>query len=401
VTSGTGIASVHDSGGERAMFVDLAHDLGVPLAAISDDTRNAIQATLDPGLVAANPLDAWGTGIDADRIFRESLQLLHDDPETAAVAFAVDLTRQGEPYDEGYLQIARDLFEKTSKPFCLLSNLASAVASEEAAMLREAGIPVLEGTASGLRALGHLLADREHRERPPIEHRVPVDAAVRGSWRSILSKADGSAETASLRLLADYGIPVVRAEAAGDFDGAAAAADEVGYPVALKTANPEISHKSDVDGVRLGIADVEELRLAYAEMSSRLSPLVTVAAMAPAGVELALGIVRDPQFGPLVLVAAGGVLIELLHDRVLGLPPIDERGARAMIDRLATRPLLDGLRSQPAADVGALARALSRLSVLAMDVGDLLDALDVNPIIVSHDGCVAVDALVVPRVPGG
>jgi len=268
-------------------------------------------------------------------------------------------------------------------------------------MLRDAGIPVLEGTASGLRALGHLLADREHRERRSIEPPAPVDTAVREIWRSNLSKADGFAETAALRLLGEYGIPVVRAEAASDLDEAAAAAGEVGYPVALKTANPDISHKSDVDGVRLGIANGPELARAYREMADRLGPFVTVAATAPPGIELAIGILRDAQFGPLVLVAAGGVLVELLHDRKLALPPLDEAAARRLIDGLKVRPLLDGLRGSPAADVDAVARALSRLSVLAEDLGEHLDALDVNPLIAGPDGCVAVDALVVPRVPGG
>jgi hypothetical protein len=115
------------------------------------------------------------------------------------------------------------------------------------------------------------------------------------------------------------------------------------------------------------------------------------------GVEVALGIVRDPQFGPLVLVAAGGVLVEVLHDRRLAIPPLDDRRASALIDGLRMRPLLDGVRGEPAVDVGALAHALARLSVLALELGDLLDALDVNPVIVRPDGCVAVDALVVPR----
>ncbi len=166
VRSGRGIASVMDSGGERVMFVDLANDLGVPFAAISEATRTAMQEVLDPGVLAENPLDAWGTGIDADRIFRESFQLLHDDPDTAAVAFAVDLSRQGEPYDESYIGISRDVFAATTKPFCALSNLRSAVAHEEAAILREAGIPVLEGTESGLLRIA-APARRGRAPRPP------------------------------------------------------------------------------------------------------------------------------------------------------------------------------------------------------------------------------------------
>ena len=101
--------------------------------------------------MAENPLDAWGTGIDADRIYVESFQALHDDPETAAVAFVVDLTRQGEPYDVGYLQVARDVWERTTKPFCVISNLPATIADDEVGMLREAGDPRARG----------------HRDRPP------------------------------------------------------------------------------------------------------------------------------------------------------------------------------------------------------------------------------------------
>ncbi len=113
--------------------------------------------------------------------------------------------------------------------------------------------------------------------------------------------------------------------------------------------------------------------------------------------KLALGLVLDPTFGPLVLAAAGGVLVEVLHDRALAFPPLDEAGGRRLIDRLAMRPLLDGVRGAPAADVDALAFAVSRLSLLAQDLGDVIGALDVNPVIVSPDGCVAVDALVIAR----
>lgn len=397
VREGRGIASVLDSGGERAMFVDLASDLGVPFAAISNATRDAMQEVLDPGVVAENPLDAWGTGIDADRIFRENFHLLHDDPDTAAVVFAVDLARQGEPYDESYVGISRQVFAATTKPFCALSNLRSAVAHEEAAILREAGIPVLEGTESGLLALRHLLDEGERHGRPGIVAPESVADEVRDRWRARLTTGGAISELEGLALLADYGVPVVPARGAATADEAVAAAAELGWPVVLKTAAPGVQHKSDVGGVVVGVADEESMRDAYADVAARLGPQVTVAALAPAGVELALGIVRDPTFGPLVLVAAGGILVELLGDRTLALPPLDEAGARRMIDRLQVRPLLDGVRGAPASDVEAVARAVSRLSVLAADLGDVLEALDVNPIIAGPDGCVAVDALVIAR----
>lgn len=391
-----GIASVHDSGGERALFVDRAHDLGVAFAAVNDATIATIADTLDPGLEAANPLDAWGTGIDADRIFRESFLALHDDPDTAAMAFVVDLTRQGEPYDEGYLQIARDVWDTTTKPFCVLSNLASAIAIEEAQLLRDHGIPVLEGTSSGLVALRALLAHRDVGARAATAPVAPVAEDVRERWRDRLSSSGEIGELDALALLADYGVPVVAASAASSADEAVTAAAAIGFPVVLKTAAEGVQHKSDVGGVRLGLADADAVRAAYDEVAMRLGPKVTVAAMAPPGVEVALGLVRDPTFGPLVLVAAGGVLVELLHDRSLALPPLDEAGAGRVIDRLQMRPSLDGVRGAPPSDVRALVQAVSRLSVLAADLGDLLDALDVNPVIVSPEGAVAVDALVMP-----
>ena len=398
VRAGRGVASIHDSGGERAMFVDLASDLGVPFAAISEDTRAKLQETLDPGLVAENPLDGWGTGIDADRIFRESFQLLHDDPDTAAVAFVVDLTKQGEPYDESYLGVAHEVWTATSKPFCVLSNLGAAVEREEAAILRRWGIPVLEGTASGLLALRHLLDEGERHVRPAAFVRAEAVADdVRDRWRARLAAGGEIGELEGLRLLADYGVPVVPARDASSADEAVAAAEELGWPVVLKTAAPGVQHKSDVGGVVVGVEDEAALREAYADLAGRLGPEVSLAALAPGGVELALGIVRDPTFGPLVLVAAGGVLVELLGDRRLAFPPLDEAGARRLIDGLQVRAMLDGVRGAPASDVGAVARAVSRLSVLAADLGDLLEALDVNPLIAAPEGCVAVDALVIGR----
>jgi hypothetical protein len=183
-------------------------------------------------------------------------------------------------------------------------------------------------------------------------------------------------------------------------DQALAAAGRVGWPVALKIAGPGLRHKSDVGGVRLGIAGPGQLRAAWDDLAARCGPGMVVAAMAAPGVELALGVVRDPQFGPLVMVAAGGVLVELLADRRFALPPLDRARARGLLDRLAVRPLLDGVRGAPPADLDAVATAVVRLSVLAADLGPALDALDVNPLVAGPAGCVAVDALVVPARPG-
>jgi acyl-CoA synthetase (NDP forming) len=394
ITGGNGIASIHDSGGERALLVDLAADEEVPLAHVSDDTLTRIADVLDPGLEAANPLDAWGTGIDADRIFRESFAAFHDDDAVAAMAFVVDLTRQGEPYEEGYLKIAHDVWDTTTKPFCVLSNLSAAVDRDEVAMLRGRGIPVLEGTTPGLRALKHLLDDAAARRPGAVP--APASADVREWWRVRLATGEPVGEHDGLRLLADYGVPTVEIRVAATAEEAIEAANELGYPVALKTAAPEVHHKTEVGGVRLGLAGVPELSAAYVDMAAQLGPHVTVSPMAPPGIEMALGLVHDETFGPLVLVAAGGLLVETLRDRRLGLPPLDDGAATRLIDRLQVRPVLDGVRGAAATDVAALAHAVSRLSILAAELGDLIAELDANPVIVHGDGCVAVDALVLP-----
>lgn len=391
-----GLASVHDSGGERALLVDAAASVGVPLAEISDETSKRMEALLDPGLPPVNPLDFWGTGRDSHEIITGCVRALLDDPAVAALAFSVDLTSEEHP-EMGYIAMARETFSETGKPFAMLSNFSSGIDRSDAKLLEGDGIPVLEGTLTGLAAFRHLFAYRDFRARVPIAGVSPVSDEVRGRWIGRLSTDEPFDELEGLALLADYGIPVVETVQAETLEDAIAASERLGFPVAIKTAAPGVLHKSDVDGVRLGIDDPPSLEDAYGDLERVLGPQVSVSRMASPGVEIALGIVRDPQFGPLVLVGAGGVLVEVLKDRRLALSPLDAARARSMVDRLEVRPLLDGVRGQPPADVDALADAVVALSWLAHDLGDHLDALDANPIICGPMGCVAVDALVIPR----
>jgi len=391
------LASVHDSGGERAMLVDAAASVGVPLAQISQKTSKRLEELLDPGLAPVNPLDFWGTGRDAFAVITGCERTLLDDPGVAALAFAVDLTTEDDP-EGGFIASFLDVWPDTDKPMAMLSNLASGIDHSDAQRLYDVGAPVLEGTMPGLAAFRHLFDHRDRRALPPVATTSPVPVDVRDGWRERLATGEPFDEVEAFEMLRSYGVPVTRAILADTAGGAAAAADDIGYPVAVKTAMPGITHKSDVGGVRLAVHDREGLIAAYADLSSRLGPRVTVAAMAPPGVEIHLGIVRDEQFGPLVLVAAGGVLVEVLHDRRLGLPPLDEARARRLVDELKVRPLLDEGRGQPPADVDAVVRAVVGTSWLSHDLGEHVDALDVNPIICGPKGCLAVDALVVPRV---
>lgn len=390
-----GFASIHDSGGERAMMVDAAAEAGVEFARINEETVAKLEAELDPGLPPVNPLDAWGTGNEADRIFIECLKALHDDPDTADLAFAVDMTYEhGE--EESFTTMAKALWPRTTKPFAMLSNMSATIYQPDAQELRAMGIPVLEGTNTGLLAFKHLFEYRDFRALPPVADPIVPAEEVRERWRVRLASGEALGEQEGLALLADYGVPVIEMRSVADAQSAVAAADAVGYPVVCKTAVPGIQHKSDAGGVKLNLRDADEVRAAYEDLANRLGPEAVVSPMVPEGVELALGIVRDAQFGPLVLVAAGGVLVELLKDRRLGMPPLDEVRARRLLDGLKSRALLDGVRGAPASDVGAVVRAVVALSALAQDLGEHIAALDVNPLIAGPGGCVAVDALVIP-----
>jgi len=390
------LATAHDSGGERAMMIDAAAAAGVPLATLGPESTATLAGLLDEGLLPINPLDFWGTGRDAGEVITGSLRALVHDPSVAALAFAVDMVTD-DADDEGYFSSFLRVWPETDKPMAMLSNFAGGIDRRDVRRIHEAGAPALEGTLTGLAAFRHLFDHRDHRALPKVTGPSPVDEDVRARWRSRLSSGEPLGELEGLTMLAAYGVPTVRSHRAETLEDAMAAAGRLGFPVAVKTAAPGVQHKSDVGGVRLGIDDSPSLEDAYSDLERELGPHVLISEMAPKGVEVALGVVRDPQFGPLVLVAAGGVLVEVLKDRRLALPPLDEARAMRLIDRLEIRPLLDGVRGQPAADVGALARAVVALSWLAHDLGEHLDALDANPVICGPNGCVAVDALVIPR----
>ncbi len=404
-----GLATVHDSGAERVLVADVAEHLGVPFATISDATRARLSSLLDPGLEATNPLDVWGTGSSTESLFTGCALALADDPAVDAVALAVDLVREHDG-DDSYPRAAVAIHRATDKPFALLSNMASAIDAAAADDLRRHGIPVLEGTRSGIAAFGHLLdptrEQRRLRGEPP-----PPDPARRQRWRDTLAELPGAAVATqphvaiagaeALSLLSDYGVETVASSVVHGEHEATAASEKLGYPVVLKTAEPGVLHKSERRGVVLDVRSAAEVAATYRDLAKRLGPAVLVSATAPAGVELALGIVRDPHLGPLIVVAAGGLLVEVVADRSVGLPPVDRAGARRMLLGLDISGLLAGVRGARAVDVGSVEDAITALSGVAMEIGDLLDAADVNPLICGPGGAIAVDALFLPRRVAG
>ncbi len=393
---GRGIATVHDSGAERALVADLAEAVGVPFAPLDDATKQRLGALLDPGLIPDNPLDVWGTGAATEDLFGGCLAAMAEDDAVSAVALAVDLVEEYDG-DESYPNAVIAAASSTTKPVVVLSNLGSALDSEAADRIRAAGVPVLEGTRSGLGALGHLL--RHPGRRTSGTPKPDMDPGRRREWRRRL--ADGPLSgTDSFALLDAYGIPTPRSRQVSSPDEAAAAARAIGFPVVMKTDEPSISHKSDVGGVVLGVTSAAAAASAYGDLAARLGSRVVVSATAPEGVELALGVVRDPGLGPLVVLGAGGVLVEVLADRVVRLAPLDEEQALSGLACLRASVLLDGVRGAGPTDRHAVAQAVVALSHLAVDLVDAFDALDVNPLRCGPWGCMALDVLFEVRRDG-
>lgn len=391
-----GLVTLHDSGGERQLLVDLAHDAGVPLTELSEKTVRALEKVLDPELPAVNPLDAWSRGgPDAGKVMTQSLSLMMQDAGAALAGVIHDRAPDGKIYASylSYMQRAR---AEAGKPVALVSARQGTGRDEAVIASTHAGFPVLDGMSQFLSGVHALFAYRDFLLQEPAKP-VSPDRTVVDKWQGRLRSGETFAEIDTLLLLEDFGISTSKPEAASNEAEVLDAASRVGFPLTLKTAKEGLLHKTDQGGVILGIRDADQLRQMYQFLKSRLGDNVIVAPMVATGVDMFLGLTRDPQFGPIVILGFGGVLAETIGDVQFALPPFDAAHARRCIDRMQLRPLLDGVRGNPAVDVDGFCETAARFSVLAHALRDVLSEVDVNPVIVNESGAIAVDALAIGR----
>ncbi len=223
-----------------------------------------------------------------------------------------------------------------------------------------------------------------------------VLAKARSEGRTLLSEVEAK------DLLREAGVPVTMTTLATSPDAAVTQAEAAGYPVVLKVVSPDISHKSDAGGVKLNLASAEDVRAAYGaiiESCSKHVPgakIVGVAVqhMAPQGTEVIVGMTTDPQFGPVMMFGLGGIMVEVLKDVSFRLVPLVEKDADQMIGEIKGRPILDGVRGQPASDVNALKQAILKVSAF-VEAHPEVQELDLNPMFAYPDGAIAVDARIV------
>lgn len=390
-----GLATIHDSGGFRELVLDLGIETGVPFARINEATRARLAARLDYGLEPINPLDAWGTGNDWAGIFEDCLQALVDDSDTALATLCVE-ARDEYYLSAGYADIVRRVASRSLKPVFYTTNIGSNANLDVITQLSHDKVPVLSGVASMLSVVKKAMAMRDRRASSG-DQAAKAPLGLRQKWEQRLVIGNLS-EAEALDLLADYGVPVVPHIYADTLRAATLAAETIGYPVVMKTAMPGILHKSDVGGVKLALKGADELKLAYADIASRLGERVLLMPMAEKGTEISFGMTLDAQFGPVTMIGAGGVLIEMMADRRFVLPPFGIVEAARHIDQLSLRPLLDGKRGARPADIGKLTQAFAAFSVMVDDLTDLISEIDVNPLIVNEKGAVAVDALIVRKL---
>ena len=398
-----GLVTLHDSGGERQLLIDLADSVDVPLAQIESATGDRLKQLLDPGLLAVNPLDAWGAGgPGADTIMEGCLTALMADPDAAIGAVIHDRAPLSGIYGE-YVDYMRRGHEASGKPVFLVANRQGTGSDPAVISVTREGFPVLDGLRSFLTGVRCLLNYRDFQEQASAETTVseaPLPSQTLSHWLNRLGTGDTLDEFESGQLLHDFAIAMNPALRVNNEAALMNAAKSLNYPLVLKTAKAGILHKTDQQGVILNLENENQLKRAYADISERLGSNVLVSPMVKShGVEMVLGLVQDEQFGPLVLLGFGGVNVEVLKDVSYALPPFNQATARRMVDKLAHRPLLDALRDRPPLNIDAFCEMAARFSLLAASLGAVIGEIDINPIMLGPDNCTAVDALVIGRKP--
>lgn len=399
---GRRIGLLTNSGGLGVLMSDTCADLGLELPPLPEPLQRRLGAILPAFGATGNPVDVTAQFLSDDTLLPRSLEVLLAVPDLDVIVVALTMVTRLYPVGRIAADVVR-LCRATAKPV-LVCWVASAPEGIET--FRAAGVPVFTDPTRCLRAVADLVRHGAVPARPAAPRTGPARQAETAARRLLAAGAAGTLdEYDSKALLAAYGIPMVVERREPTPESAIAAADAIGYPVALKVCSAAIAHKSDHGLVALNLTSAAEVRAACAELTERLrrafpSPPPSqwlVQQMAATGVELVLGVKRDPSFGPVVMVGLGGVFVEHFQDVAFGLAPLGREQALAMLRALRAAPLLAGARGRPAVDEQALADALVRLSRLAFDLEDRVREVDVNPLVAlpAGQGVIAVDALIV------
>jgi acetyl coenzyme A synthetase (ADP forming)-like protein len=390
-------AVVTNSGGPGILAADALEATGMDLAELAVETVAKVRPLLPEEASIRNPLDMIASATPAN--YRAALGALLEDPNVDS-ALAVFVPPLGVRQADVAEAIAAAASAVTDKPV-LAVLMGREGLPQGKAELHEFGIPAYIFPESAARALSVLARYREWRERPLVQEALrDVDRATAAAIikEALASGEKKLSEPVTLDLLMAYGIPVAPAGLAPTAEQAARLADSYGYPVVLKIVSPQVIHKTDVGGVRVGLRNADDVRHAFHEVESSVRRLVPGASitgmlvqkMVGGGPELIAGVSRDSSFGPLVMFGLGGVLVEVLRDVIFRVAPISRHDARDMIEGIRGARILGGVRGAPPSDLTAIEEVLLRLSQLAIDFPEI-DEVDINPLIATPSGVTAAD----------
>lgn len=390
----TGVVTV--SGGVGVLMADEASRLGLDLAEMPQPAQAALLREI-PYAGPRNPVDITGQALSMPGLLAQTLATMLGRGEGQAgydmLLFFPAAALLGAAAGQ---KIVDDLVAARARYPQTPMMVAGLMLPAYRATLLAAGVAVVEDPSAAVRALAALAFFSEALRRPAPLRVPPAPSPL---------PARSYTEHEALQQLAAAGLPVVPSRIAATAEQAVQAAQAIGFPVVLKLSSPDVLHKSDIGGVQLHLADADAVRAAFGaivQQAARHAPKarvqgVLVAPMVKGGVECILGVQNDPVFGPVVLFGLGGVLVEAMRDLSLRVAPIDAGEARAMVDEIRARRVLDGMRGAPPADVQALAEAIAALSRFAAAQAGVLQSLDINPFVVlpQGQGALALDAVIV------
>ena len=388
------MVSMHDSGGERQLIIDIADQQGVEFAELEEATTQKLEEILDPGLPPVNPLDAWGKGLgDADQIMIDSMIAMLSDSNASMGAIVMDRGPLGKIFPE-YVDYLEQTNQQTGKPVFLVSNRQGTGTDPLVLELSQNGMPVLDGMHSFLAGVRCLHQYRDFLNRKD-EINVDLNADKLEKYQGQLEKSDFVSEADSLNMFFDLGLNANQSKIIANEEELVSTAKEMGFPLVLKTAVEDVYHKSELSGVYLNIDTEEKLRSSYKQLQEKLPGNALLAKMVQSeGVEMIVGMTTDQQLGPMVTIGFGGYYAEAMNDAITLMPPFSKEMAKNALSKLKMKTLLEGYRGSKPADLDAFAEFASRFSVIAVELSNQVCEIDLNPVILGNDNCIAVDALI-------
>ena len=393
------------SGAECGLVADMADDAGVDLPELSAKTVEKLANAQSAYLSVRNPLNAPERYVRRGDVFKEWIQTLVDDENLDILGLRLPLPRRRE--DEDVIARFRDLAEiakRTEKLIILFSRASISLPEYWRKLLGENNIPFLLEYRRGFKALKALIdygrfLNRSRVATPEISSEIDRQRSA----RLPITRGRALTERQGKEILAEYGIPTTREALTKTEEEAVALAKTIRYPVVLKVESAEITHKTEAGAVRMNIQNESELRRCYGEIlrnvqahdASAVIDGILVQEMVAGDKEVIVGMTRDPQFGPVIVVGIGGIFVEVIKDVAMRIAPLTKSDALDMIGELKGYRLLKGVRGQAESDIDALAEILCRFSRLAIDLADEIAEVEINPLMVfkKGEGAVALDCL--------